>query len=111
MSWEWFNTGAGAASIVGLIVTVGAVIQAAITGRATRRLQADIHASTQSTLTDMRKGFSESQERMADSQRLIAEVLRGVQQGQRDIAAVLERMDRSAEERYRDLRGRIGGEV
>jgi len=25
--WEWFNTGAGPASIVGLIVTIGSVIQ------------------------------------------------------------------------------------
>jgi hypothetical protein len=55
---EWCNTGAGAASIVGLIVTLGAVLQAWITGCSTRRLQADIHTATQLTLTDMRKGFA-----------------------------------------------------
>jgi hypothetical protein len=55
---EWCNTGAGAASIVRLIVTLGAVLQAWITGCSTRRLQADIHTATQLTLTDMRKGFA-----------------------------------------------------
>jgi hypothetical protein len=30
----------------------------------TRRLQADIHTATQSTLADMRKGFTETLERM-----------------------------------------------
>jgi len=61
---EWGNTGAGAASTVGLIVTPGAVLEAWITGRSTRRLQADIHTATQSTLADMRKGFTETLERM-----------------------------------------------
>jgi hypothetical protein len=81
MTVEWFNTGAGAASIVGLIVTIGAIIQAMITGRSTRRLQADIHASTQLALADMRKGFTESQERLGQ---------------------ILERMDQRADERHRD---------
>jgi hypothetical protein len=104
MNWEWFNTGAGAASMVGLIVTIGGIIQAIITGRSTRRLQADIHASTQLTLIDMRKGFTESHERLAESQKAIAEAVGG-------IGKILDRMDQRAEERYRDLRGRIEGEV
>jgi hypothetical protein len=87
MGWEWFNTGAGVASIVGLIVTIGGVIQALITGRSTRRLQADIHAATQTTLTDLGKGFRESQERM----------------DQRWHAA-FERMDRAAEQRQTELK-------
>jgi hypothetical protein len=52
--------------MVGLIVTIGGIIQAIITGRRTRRLQADIHASTQLTLIDMRKGCTESHERLAE---------------------------------------------
>jgi hypothetical protein len=91
MSWEWFNTGAGAASIVGLIVTIGSVIS----GWHLKRLQADIHASTQLTLTDMRKGFSESHEHLAASQKAIAEAVSGIGQ-------ILERMDQRADERHRD---------
>jgi hypothetical protein len=77
MSWEWFNGGAGAASIVGLIVTIGSVIS----GWHLKRLLADIHASTQLTLTNMRKGFTESQERLGQ---------------------ILERMDQRADERHRE---------
>jgi hypothetical protein len=85
MNWEWFNTGAGAASIVGLIVTIGAIIQAMMTGRSTRRLQADMHASTPLTLTDMRKGVTEGQERIDTHGR-----------------EAFERMDQRADERHRE---------
>ena len=71
MSWEWFNTGAGAASIVGLIVTIGSVIS----GWNLKRLQADIHASTQLTLTDMRKGFTESQQAIAQTVSHLGDIL------------------------------------
>jgi hypothetical protein len=42
----------------------------------------DIHAATQLTLTDLRKGFSESQERLGQ---------------------ILERMDQRADERQREM--------
>ena len=95
MNWDWFNTGAGAASMVGLIVTLGAIMQAVITGRSTRRLQADIHASTQLTLTDMRKGFAESQEKMDENwQRTLERMDQRWQEA-------FERMDQRADERHR----------
>jgi hypothetical protein len=84
MSWEWFNTGAGAASIVGLIVTIGSVIS----GWHLKRLQADIHASTQLTLTDIRKGFAESQQAIAQTVSHLGDIL--------------DRMDRRADERHRE---------
>jgi hypothetical protein len=67
MTWDWFNTGAGAASIVGLIVTLGAVLQAYLTGRSTRRLQADIHVATQAILADLGKGFRETQQQLSQT--------------------------------------------
>jgi hypothetical protein len=107
----WFGVLSGAASVASLVF-------GQIMGRQTSRLQADIHASTQLTLADMRKGFSESHERLAESQKAIAEAIGGVshtqaaaQQSLANIAQILERMDQRAEERYRDLRGRIDGEV
>ena len=93
----WFGVLSGAASVASLVFGL-------IMGRQTSRLQADIHASTQLTLADMRKGFSESHERLAESQKAIAEAVGGIGQ-------ILDRMDQRAEERYRDLRGRIDGEV
>jgi hypothetical protein len=84
MSWEWFNTGAGAASIVGLIVTIGSVIS----GWHLKRLQADIHASTQLTLTDMRKGFTESQQAIAQTVSHLGDIL--------------DRMDQRADQRQRE---------
>jgi hypothetical protein len=88
MSWEWFNSGAGAPSIVGLIVTIGSVIS----GWHLKRLQADIHASTQLTLTDMRKGFTESQERLDQTLERIDTHWR----------EAFERMDRRADARHRE---------
>jgi hypothetical protein len=71
----------------------------------------DIHKSmaesqkaTHTILADMNTGFRESHHRLAEGQRAIAEAVGG-------IGHILERMDQRAEERYRDLRGRIGGEV
>ena len=101
MNWEWFNTGACAASIVGLIVTIGAIMQATITGRATRRLQADIHAATQATMADIAKGFR-------DSQSELGKILERMDERWRE---TFERLDQQAEERYRDLRGRLDGEA
>jgi hypothetical protein len=70
------------ASILGVFIALGSVLQALILGRTTTRLQADIHAATQATLRDMRKGFTESQERLGQ---------------------ILERMDQRADERHREV--------
>jgi hypothetical protein len=70
----WFGVLTGAASI-------GSLLHGWISGRQLGRLQADIHAATQSTLTDIRKGFSDSQERLGQ---------------------ILERMDQRADERHRE---------
>jgi hypothetical protein len=73
------------ASILGVFIALGSIAQALILGRTTTRLQADIHAATQLTLTDLRKGFSESQERMDQRWR-----------------EAFERMDQRADERHRE---------
>jgi hypothetical protein len=70
----WFGVLTGAAS-------VAALIHGLVTARQTARLQVDIHAATQLTLTDIRKGFSDSQERLGQ---------------------ILERMDQRADERHRE---------
>jgi hypothetical protein len=82
-----------------------------LSDRHTTRLIADIHTSTQSTLTDMRKGFSESHERLGAILERMDQRLERVEQQPDRLAQILERMDRGAEERYRDLRGRIEGEA
>jgi hypothetical protein len=82
----WFGVLTGAAS-------VAALIHGLVTARQTTRLQADIHAATQATLTDMRKGFSESQERL------------GTLMAQTDARwrEAFERMDQRADERHREV--------
>jgi hypothetical protein len=75
----WFGVLAGAAS-------VAALLHGWLAQRQTTRLQADIHAATQATLTDMRKGFSETQERMDQRWR-----------------EAFERMDQRADERHREV--------
>ena len=70
----WFGVLTGAAS-------VGSLLHGWISGRQLGRLQANIHTATQATLQDMRKGFSESQERLGQ---------------------ILERMDQRADERHRE---------
>jgi hypothetical protein len=90
---DFFNTAAGTASIIGGIVTLGAVLHAWITSRSTRALQADIHTALQVSLTDMRKGFTESQERLGH-------ILERMD-------ARTERMNQLAEERHREVLQRL----
>jgi len=78
----WFGVLAGAASVAALVF--GWLSQ-----RQTTRLQADIHASTQTTLADIAKGFKEGQQ-------ALGEAVTGLGQ-------VLERMDQRADERHRDV--------
>jgi hypothetical protein len=47
-------------------------------------------------LTDLRKGFSESQERLG-------EAVTGIGQGVSQLGAILERMDQRADERQREM--------
>jgi uncharacterized phage infection (PIP) family protein YhgE len=70
----WFGVIAGAASVASLVAGLVGTYQ-------TNRLIANIHAATRQTLTDMRKGFSETQERLG---------------------AILERMDQRADERHQE---------
>ncbi len=89
----WFGVLTGAAS-------VAALIHGLVTSRQTTRLQADIHLATQSTLGDMRRGFTETQQalgailaRMDDRQDRIDERWR----------EAFERMDQRADERHREV--------
>ncbi len=82
----WFGVLAGAASVAGLLMAV-------VGGRQTTRLQADIHAATQLTLTDMRKGFSESQQ-------MLGQILTQMDQHWQQ---AVERMDMRADERHREV--------
>jgi hypothetical protein len=76
MTWlEWFAVIAGGASVASLPVAV-------VLGWFGKRTAVDIHRATQSTLTDLSKGFRESQ----------------AQLGQ-----ILERMDQRADERQREM--------
>jgi hypothetical protein len=77
----WFGVLTGAAS-------VAALIHGLITARQTTRLQADILAATQATLTDIAKGFKEGQQALG--------------QAVTGLGQVLERMDQRADERHRE---------
>jgi hypothetical protein len=67
MTWEWFNTGAGAASIVGLIVTIGSVIQGIVGHRTLKGM----HHETQETL----KVLGEAVKGIGDGQTRLGEIL------------------------------------
>jgi hypothetical protein len=82
MTWEWFNTGAGAASIVGLIVTIGSVIQGIVGHRTVQSM----HRETQETL-------------------------RQLGAGQTRLGEILAQIETNAETRYRDLKDRLDGEA
>jgi hypothetical protein len=89
----WFGVLTGAAS-------VAALIHGLITARQTTRLQADIHAATQSTLGDMRKGFSETQARLGDILARMDDRQERMDQHWRE---AFERMDQRADERHREV--------
>lgn len=79
-----------------LAASVAVLIHGLMPSRQTTRLQADIHAATQSTLSDMRKGFSEPQERLG-------EVLARMDDRQERLGQIIERMDQRADERHREV--------
>jgi hypothetical protein len=80
--WEWFGVIAGGASVASLPVAI-------VLGWFGKRTAVDIHAATQLTLMDLRKGFSESQERLG--------------QTMAGLGQILERMDERADERHREV--------
>jgi hypothetical protein len=87
--WEWVGFAGTLASILGLFSWVG--------DRRARQDRHAIHTATQQTLKDMQKGFQESQERLG-------QILERMDQGWRE---AMERMDRRADERHREVMGRL----
>jgi hypothetical protein len=89
----WFGVLAGAASVAALVF--GWIGQ-----RQTTRLQVDIHAATHSTLADLRKGFSETQQSLgAILERMDQRQAEADQRWQHAV----ERMDQRADERHREV--------
>jgi tellurite resistance protein len=84
--WDWFNTAAGAASLMGLVL---AVILGAVSWRITRATDKLIQSTSESTHT-LIKSTSEG------TQALISQTTANTQ-------AVLERMDQQANQRQREM--------
>jgi hypothetical protein len=82
----WFGVLTGA-------IGVSALLQAWLLGRSARQFHADVHAATQATLADMRKGFTESHDRLGQMLARMDDCWR----------EAFERMDRRADERHRDV--------
>lgn len=89
----WFAVLSGAASVAGLVMAV-------VGTRQQKSLQADVHGAMQTTLGDLGKGFQQTIEAMD----------RRHQDTFGRLGDILERMDRAAEARYRDLKDRLDGE-
>ena len=103
----WFGVLASAASIGGLLL--GAVLGLVTwrQNRATTQLIADGHAATQLTLKDVHAATQETVKAMHTATQ---DTLRTLGEGQAALGQILERMDRVAEQRYRDLKDRLDGE-
>lgn len=99
MTWEWFNTGAGAASIVGLIVTIGSVVQGIVGHRTVKSM----HRETQETL----KALGAGQQSLGEALKGIGDAVKGIGDGQTALGQILDRLDQAAEARYRDLKDRL----
>jgi hypothetical protein len=97
----WFGVLAGAASIGGLLL--GAVLGVVTwrQNRATTQLIRDGHAATQLTLKDVH----------ATTQDALTAMHAATQTTLGQLGQVLDRMDRQAEARYRDLKDRLDGEA
>jgi hypothetical protein len=94
MSWgEWLNTVSGGVTMLGLWITLAAFIIGGWSSRTAKRLQADIHAATQLTLTDMRKSFQESQQVLGEAVKGVGEAVKAVGDGVTQLGQILERMD------------------
>ena len=114
----WFGVLTGA-------VSIAALIQGLVGTWQMRTLQVDVHTATQLTLSDMAKGFRESQEALgraiAESQQALGRAItesqqalgraitesqqalgRAISESQQALGQILERMDQRAEERHRE---------
>jgi hypothetical protein len=87
---EWFTIITGAATLISLAIGISAWKVTKSFNIAMTATQERIHATTQQTL---------------------AGIDRTLQEMHTDTLQILDRMDQRAEARYRDLRGRINGEV
>jgi hypothetical protein len=92
----WFGVLASAASVGGLVLGLITWWQ----NRATTQLIADGHAATQITLKDIH----------ATTQETVKAMHTATQTTLGQLGQVLDRMDRQAEQRYRNLKDRLGGE-
>jgi hypothetical protein len=99
----WFGVLAGAASVGGLVLGLITWWQ----NRATTQLIRDGHAATQLTLKDV---HATTQETLKTMHSATQDTLRTLGEGQQSLGAILDRMDRAAEARYRDLKDRLDGE-
>jgi hypothetical protein len=108
MTWlAWFGVLTGAASVASLIL--GAVLGLVPwrQNRATTQLITDGHTATQLTLKDVHATTQDTLKTMHSETQT---TLRALGEGQQSLGAILERMDRAAEQRYRDLKDRLDGE-
>jgi hypothetical protein len=62
--WEWLNTAAGAASLLGLWVTIAAFVTGWVWTRSTTKLVREVHGETQRTLDAMDARWAQAFERM-----------------------------------------------
>jgi hypothetical protein len=95
MTWGELGT---LASILGVFIGASAVVQAWLSSRTVTAM----HRETQATLTRMDASTQETL-------RQLGEGVKGIGEGQTRLGEILARMDQAAEQRYRDLRDRLGG--
>ena len=91
-------------TLFGLIITAGGILFNWIMSRSTNKLIGTGEERTN-------KLIGTGQELMKTMHTETQQTLAAINQTQANMGQILERMDQRAEERYRDLRGRLDGEV
>jgi hypothetical protein len=91
-------------ALFGLIIAAGGILFHWIMSRSTNKLIANGEERTN-------KLIGNGQELMKTMHTETQQTLAAINQTQANMGQILERMDQRADERYRDLRGRIDGEV
>jgi hypothetical protein len=105
MTWGELGT---LASILGVFIGASAVAQAWLSSRTVKAL----HAETQTTLARMEAGTQQTLTQMdATTQETLRQLGAGITTMDTGLKQILDRMDRAAEARYRDLRDRLDGEA
>jgi hypothetical protein len=125
----WFGVLTGAASVAGLIVALTGNRTVKTMHRETQDTLKSIHHETQDTLKSMHNGtqdtlksmdattketlraLGEGQKSLGEAVKGVGEAVQGISTGQTALAQILDRMDRAAEARYRDLKDRLDGGV